>query len=452
MIKKNSHFQYFLYSLPSLPLAALSMPVYIFLPSYYADTLGLGLAVTGLVLFVTRIWDVVTDPVIGILGDRTRGLFGIFKGRRKPWMIMGMIPTLLGTWFLLVPPDGAGIMHLLVWSLILYLGWTAVILPLQAWGAELSPYYDERSKISAWREGLTVFGILGTLGLIAALGYSTDGLESKALLTIAAVTLILLPLTVGLACLFVPERPYLFENKISFREGLKTLVNNKAFRILILAYLINGVANGLPATLFIFYVKYALQMPDLTEIFLFIYFACGFIAVPLWLRLSFTYGKHVVWAGAMIWACVFFLMVPFIEPGDKWFYLAIVILTGLSLGADLVLPAAMQADVVDCDTLDSGQQRTGLYFALWSMSTKLSLAIAAGLAFPLLQLLGFEKNQPGTADQTLWPLIILYSIVPVILKLIAIFIMMKYPLNREIVEKNRQEIKEKWVEPRNMEH
>ena len=97
----------------------------------------------------------------------------------------------------------------------------------------------------------------------------------------------------------------------------------------------------------------------------------------------------------MIWACIFFGMVPLIGEGDYYGFLAISILTGFSLGADVTLPASMQADVVDVHTAETGEQRTGLYFALWSMATKLSFACAAGIAFPVLEWAGFSATLGG---------------------------------------------------------
>ena len=139
------------YGAPALPLAALGLPVFIHLPTFYATAMGWVFATVGAILLFARLWDVITDPLIGFLSDRTGGRFG----RRRPWIVAGMPLVLAATWALFVPPDGAGAWHLLFWSLALYLGWTMMILPLSAWGAELSPDYHERSRIAAYREGFS---------------------------------------------------------------------------------------------------------------------------------------------------------------------------------------------------------------------------------------------------------------------------------------------------------
>ncbi len=435
-MRKISTFSIIAYALPAFPLAALSLPVYIFLPTFYAQTLGLGLATTGLILLIARLWDVISDPVVGVLSDMTKTPWG----RRKPWIISWMPMVCLSSWFLLVPLPGADAAYLLLWSILLYTGWTGMILPLNAWGAELSSDYHERTRIAGWREALTVAGILFALGTIAYLGFAAGGNEGDALRTIALIMVIVTPIATILMAMGVREPKYIEKGRVGFREALPVLKHNAPFRKLITAYLINGIANGLPATLFLLFVEFGLGMKDKSGELLFIYFLCGVLSVPFWLVLSKKFGKHLVWCGAMIWACVFFGLVPFVGESDYTLFLAVCILTGFSLGADLVLPAAMQADVVDLDTLETGQQRTGLYFSLWGVATKLSLALAAGIAFPLLDLGGFSAETGGAV----WQLVALYAVVPIIFKIIAIKMMWSYPVTEEAVSQNHLKIMEKW--------
>ena len=411
------------YGAPALPLAALTLPVYIFLPTFYAETLGLGLASVGLALLMARLWDVVTDPLVGYLSDRTRTAIG----RRRPWVIAGAPLVLTAVWFLLVPGEGVGLAYLLGWSLALYLGWTMMILPLSAWGAELSPDYNERSRIAAFREGFILTGALCALGLPAVLGYAGSAEIGSALEAIALFVVVLLPPAMVALLALTPEpKPTAWHSR-GLRGGWAVIRDNRPFRRLISAYLLNGVANGLPATLFLLFVDHVLERPEQAGLLLAVYFASGVVAIPLWLRLSYRYGKHKVWCGAMIWACANFIWVPLLGPGDLPWFIAICVLTGVALGADLVLPSSMQADVVDLDTVESGQQRTGLFFAMWGMVTKLALAVAVGLAFPILDAVGFEEG--GEKDATsLLALAMLYGLLPVILKAAAIVLMWEYPI------------------------
>ena len=158
---------------------------------------------------------------------------------------------------------------------------------------------------------------------------------------------------------------------------------------------------------------------------------------PFWIWLSRRTAKHRAWRVAMLWNCAFFAVAPFLGPGDGDLYLVVCIATGLALGADLALPPAMQADVVDVDRAASGAERAGLYFALWGMATKLALALAVGIAFPLLDLAGFNAESGG--DEGIWALAWLYGGLPILFKLAAIRIMRGYDLDAASLARVQQD-------------
>lgn len=416
---------YFAYGLPALPLAALTVPVYIYIPPYYAQELGVDLALIGVLLLLARILDAVSDPVIGLLSDRWETRWG----RRKPWIAGGTAAALVTAFMLCLPPKDAGGAYLFFWSVALYLAWTAISLPHNAWGAELSTDYNERSHIVAWREALTVIGTLcatGMPGLLIVAGLT--GAEAP-LIGIFLFAAILLPVGTLLALRMVPEPPAVQFGHQDWRTGLAIIWRNRPFRALIIAFLLNGMANSLPATLFLLFATHVLESGNAQGAILFAYFGAGVIAVPFWLKLADRYSKHRIWAVSLLWACGVFLWVPLLGAGDLWAFVAISILSGISLGADIVLPASMQADVVDADTAESGTQRTGFYFALWGVATKLSLAGAVGLAFPVLDLLGFDAQSDSNGSTALLGLSLLYGLVPVGFKLVSVMLIWNFPID-----------------------
>lgn len=425
------------YGLPGLPAAALLFPVYIFLPAFYAEDLGLGFAAVGAVLVGARIWDAVTDPVVGWASDR----FSLGIGRRKAWVIGGTPLLVIAAWFLFRPGDDATIAYLLVWSMLAYLAMTMVQIPHQAWGAELSPDYAERSRITGARE---IFVTIGTL-IAAALPAMAAGGKGEALSLLAWGVAIALPLAI-LVCVFVvPDPKVSVSQRISIKEGARVIAQNRPFRRLVAAYLLNGIANGLPATLFLLFVENVLRQDDWSGPLLLVYFLCGIAAVPVWVRLAARFDKHRVWIWAMLANSTFFLLVLLLGEGDAWWFLGICILTGIPLGADLALPPSMQADVIDHDRARTGKRRAGLYFALWGIATKIAFALAVGIAFPLLELAGFSEEATGTDARSqiregLWALVGLYCTVPVIFKLAAIWIMRGYPITAKKHAEIRAEI------------
>ena len=414
------------YALPALALAMPTIPAYVYLPTFYAETLGLGLATTGAVLLVARMLDVFTDPLVGIISDR----FPTRWGRRKPWILLGGVLAALALVQLFQPPPEVTTAHLLVWSVVLYLGWTLVAVPYTAWGAELSDDYDERSRITGAREAAMIVGIIGASSMpavVTAIGYD----QQQGLATVAWLAIAIGVPSIGFLLRRVrevdrgPARPLA---SVTMMTASREILRNKPFVRLLSAWFINGLANGLPAVLFLLYLQHGLGAGETAQGALILaYFISGIAAIPLWLRLSSRIGKHRAWCSAMILACLAFVWVPLLGEGDLVAFFVICVLTGMALGADLALPPAMQADVVDLDSLRTGKRRAGVFFALWSMATKLALACAVGLAFPVLDLLGFEAGGVNSPAAIL-ALAILYAGVPTVLKVIAIAVTWNHPL------------------------
>jgi Na+/melibiose symporter-like transporter len=414
------------YGLPAIALAIPTIPIYVQLPSYYATEIGLSLSAVGGAMLAARLLDVVTDPLIGLLSDGRPMRFG----RRKPWIAAGALLGGYAMMQLFLPPAGVSAVYLLVWASLLYLGWTLVAIPYAAWGAELSIDYHERARITSVREAASLFGVLAAGAMLAAgpqFGWSLS--QSQASVGIAAI-LIGAP-ALALLLWLVPEsgaadsagpRP-------GFAAVLAGLQHNRPFLRLIAAWFLNGLANGLPAALFPLYLRHGLQVGEhLQGALIFAYFAAGITAIPLWLRLSRRVGKHRTWCAAMLLCCAAFVVVPFIAPGQWPIFLAVCIVTGAALGADLALPPAMQADLVDYDAWKFGRPRAGMLFALWSMASKLALAGAVGFAFPALDWLGFDANAVANPTQALLGLVVIYALIPVVIKVITVALVWSHPL------------------------
>lgn len=426
--------QIFVYGLPAIPISVLTLPFFIFVPTFYTKTLGLDLALVGIVLSFIRLFDAVNDPLIGWMSDRVRPDFG----RRRSWFLSGIPLTVLGTWMIFVPGDNPSIFYLTVWGILLSIGWSMVQLPYAAWGAELSGDYQMRSRLSGTREGLVVVGTLIAI-ILPILASDSQEIDADGLLALAVFVCLGLPLAAAMTVTRVPEPTEHSRQSIGFSAGMRFLRKNTVFMRLLLSFFLNGLANGLPATLFLLFVGNVLNAPTAQGPLLITYFLCGIAGVPIWLAVSDRLGKHRAWSMAMILALPIFLLVLLLGEGDVWWFAIICVLTGLSLGADLTLPASIQADVIDIDTAETGEQRSGLYFAFWGLATKASLALGVGLAFPLLSWAGFDAQAENTSSALL-TLSFLYGGLPVVLKLLAICLMWNFPLDETRQIKLRQRI------------
>ena len=424
------------YALPALPFAVLTLPLYVIVPAFYARELALPRAAVGQTLLGVRLLDALSDPLAGVLADRWRPAFG----RRRLWFIAASLPAALAAWFLFTPPQNAGLAYLALWGAVLSVAWTAAQVPYAAWGAELTASYAGRARVTAWRE---TFGVIGTLLALSAQAvlpaFGLPG-ERAVLAAFALLVGIGLPLAALTTVARVREPADVTRARLPLRAGFAYMRANRAFLRLLLAYLLNGLANGFPATLFLFFVTQRLRAPEAVGAVLVVYLLCGIAGVPLWLALARRWSKHRAWCAAMLLASAFFGVAPFLGAGDGTWFGVIGVATGLALGADLILPPAIQADVIDADTEKSGEQRAGIYFAVWGLATKLALAGAVGLAFPVLAARGFDPGADAQSGEALTALAFLYAGLPVLLKLGAVAVMWNFPLGPEQARATRERI------------
>ncbi len=424
------------YGLTALPLSTLAVGMFIILPTVYAESAGIAMASLALVIPLTRTWDVITDPLIGWLSDHTRTRFG----RRRPWVLVAWLPLSAAIYALYVPPDDVGTVYLIAWSSVFFTAGTMLFMPYTVWGAELSDDYHQRSRVFAYRH---VFAALGTL-LAAALAWAvrdpgTNAIGAPALELIAWTGLIILPLTLLWLFLKVPERPIPLarppgpgpRRRVPWHRNMAVILANRPFRLVLAAYFFNGLANAFPATLFFFFVRHRLADSSATGMLLSAYFLAAVIGTPIWLKLSQRLGKHRSWCCAMLLAAAAFAFVPLIGSGHILAFLAIIVVAGLTLGADLSMPGAMLADVVDEDTIVSRRRRAGVFFALWAMVAKLALAVAVGISFAVLDKAGFDAKSDENTPEALLTLAILFGILPVIFKLVAATAAWRYPITAE---------------------
>ncbi len=398
------------YAAVALPLAAAALPVHVQVPKFYSG-LGLDLAVIGAVLLGVRLLDAVSDPLLGALADRIPRRFGGHKA-----MIAGAVPALAaGLWLLFNPP--ATLTLLVPWlmaALVLaYLGLSAASIGHLALGSALSRDYAERTRITATRGVAALAGVLCAAAIPELLvrQYGTsEGLASFALGYAP-----LLALAAAITVFAGPAPAVISTARNMTWRGLLQPLRNPRFRRLAAVFLVNGTAAAVPATLLLFFAADVLQRADLTPLFLILYFAAGAAGMPLWVRLADRAGKVRAWLVSMVLAVAAFVWAWFLGAGDAAAFAAVCVLSGIAFGADLALPAALLADLIDDDEDDRGRP-DGAYFGLWHLLEKLALALAAGVALPMLQWLGY---QPGSAAGSGSALSLVYALLPCAIKLVA---------------------------------
>lgn len=413
------------YGFLGLPLAALGLPLVVYLPQYYEAMPTLSVGLVGTMFVIARLVDVVSDPLVGMASDRWPTRFG----RRLPWVAAGTPLLMISAWYLFVPGRTASAAYLLIWLILAYLGWTLIYLPYTSLGAELSNGYNERSWITAFREGFFALGTLVAI-LLPALTQHGANHSGTGLGAVAMFLLVSLPIAAALLLWRVREPPCPRRTTVAWREGWRLLKRNRPFRRLLITHVLNGAANGLPAVLFLYYVNEILGASrTVGGIFLTIYFLSAVAGLPAWLWIGRNWPKHRLWCASMLWVSAVFTFTLLLGEGDYIAYGVICVLGGACLGVDQAIPASIQADVIDEDTAAGGDGRAGIYFGLWSMATKLALALAIGIAFQVLAWVGFQSGTDNGAAAE-WALKILYGLLPVIVKLAVVPFMWRFPLGR----------------------
>ncbi len=393
------------YGLLGLPLAFVALPLYVILPNHYAREFGVPLATLGAILLGARLFDAFIDPLLGRLSDR------LFARSAKSVLALGAIAALvlaIGFALLFFPPvrtPGALIAWATVMLMVTYAAYSALSVSHQSWGAMLGGNEAQRSRIVAWREGLGLIGVVLASVTPVALGLP------------ATTVVFVIALIVGWLAWSRAVRPVARAGLHAVQAGaLWRPFKHANFRRLLAVFMVNGIASAVPATLVLFFIQDRLQADDdLQPLFLGSYFLAAALSIPMWLALVKRLGLAKSWLCGMFLAIAVFSWATQIGAGQTSAFLLICALSGIALGTDLALPGALLAGVIQANG-DSGKAE-GAYFGWWNFATKLNLALAAGLALPLLAVFGYA---PGIrAPQALGALVIAYCVLPCVLKLFA---------------------------------
>jgi GPH family glycoside/pentoside/hexuronide:cation symporter len=393
------------YSLLAVPLMMTALPLNILLPDFYAARTALSLQAIGLILLATRLVDAVTDPLLGSWVDaqKSRGAY------LRP--ILLATPVLAAAFYLVFHPSPSLAPAGQAWWLFLtlataYVGYSLAMVAYQAWGAELAHDDAGRTRITGAREGAGLIGVLAGGSLPQVAGYGAAFATLVVLLALALAAMIWRAPRAPRARPLPPGNPYL-----AFVVPLG-LANT---RWLLAVFALNALAPSITATVFLFFVSDRLGLAASAPLFLAVYFLAGAASMPLWTRLARHVSLHALWLTGMVAAVAAFVWAFWLPAGAFWGFAAICVLSGLAFGADLALPPALLARVIDANGHNG--QREGAYFGLWNFVNKLVLAVAGALALTILEGLGYARGAQDAA--ALQALAFTYAVVPCLLKLVA---------------------------------
>ena len=398
------------YGFFGLPLAMVALPIYVYLPQFYAARAGLSLAMIGAVLLTARVAAAFIDPLLGLWIARGQGAYARYVALALPVLLAGFVA--------LFHPPALGRTASLAWFLatlmLVYVGFGIATIAHQSWGAALTQAPAERARVSGVREACGLAGVVLAAGVTGALGYGALALAFAAALALGAALL-----------LFKAPRPKTAAAAGAVGAGWRVMAvpfRQAPFRALFAVLMVNGVASAIPATLFLFFATDHLQLGAYAGAFLIMYFGAAAISIPFWVQMAVRFGEARAWVGGMLMASVVFVWAFWLDPGAALAFGAICVLSGLAVGADLALPPALLAGVIKA--AGHAASREAAYFGVWNWGVQMTLALAAGIALPLLEWLGFV---PGSGGTTL-ALVAAYALLPCALKLLAAALLWRAPL------------------------
>ena len=400
----------------------------IMLPAFFAEVHNFDIAIIGTYIFLAKIIDIASDPIVGWINDKK-----ILN--RKVLIILGSVLCSIGLYKLFIQKQIDYDAYLLVWISVLYLGWTLFQIPYLSIGYDLEKDYFLRTKLSANRELFILFGLFFSLGFPMFFNFSNAELLSL------IVYIAIFSGFVGVIVMLnkIPDNRKTNKD-VELKSVFKNLKNNNLLVRLMFAWFINSLANVFPMILFSFYVSYVLGGNDSDrQVVLFYYFLFAILGVPFWTYLSKRFGKKRTWVTSLILSAFFFIFVLFLSKGDIHFFIIISCITGFCLGADLIIPPSIQADLSDVHLNKFKEDISGILFSLITFFNKLSFALASLFVFSILSYLNFEANEEINPETKIF-IICSYALTPILLKCLSSFILMSFRITEMDLKKIQKKI------------
>ena len=438
------------YIMNSITPPILIMPI-------YNLVFGLDPVKIGIALAVPRLVDAFTDPLMGNISDNTRSRWG----RRRPYIFIGAILSALLIPFLFTPPvqtHNFMFFYLMVMATALSLAYTVYVVPYTALGFELTPDYDEKTRVLAWR---MYIGLIGSLTLpwayrAAQSDLFSDTVRGAVMIGVfAAVVVIvtgLLPAITGREKVFAQSQA-----KVGLLSAVKTAFMNKSFTILVVAYLIiiGGVFSSMTLPLYIntYYVFDGDTVAASAVVGMngTIMALTSYISLPLITWFSVRLSKRIAMMTGLMLAVVgtasTWLTITPVLPSLQYISMFII---GLGLQGCWLMVSTMTADVCDEEELRTGLRREGVYGAVISFTLKLAMSASAIVAGAVLVLSGYDTelaNLTGQVDASVeWRMRVLFIVFQAVPMLIAAGLFLYYPITRQRAEQTQRLLKERHAE------
>ena len=416
------------YSLPTGITWFLGAPMIIILPGMYAKYFGLTLTSIAMVLLISRLFDAVTDPVIGYLSDRYRK----WSGTRKPLIILGAVGIVVGSYLLFVPPADVTVAYFLTCSLIFYLGWTLFEVPHLAWGGELATDYRDKTRIYTMRGFFTSLGPLlfftiPLLGIFESKEFTPEMLKWSVLVcALLAIPMILLCIKT------VPSgRVSDIDKQDSFRLLIDSILRNRPFLLFLVTYVVLGIGMGMWIGVTFIFIDAYLGLGEKMALAFTLGALAGIISIGLWYKLADWYGKKWAWGTGMAVGAIAMGGFAWLTPGEQSLIPLVTLMCAAycAFAAMQTLTPSLLSDIVDYSTWKFGVDRGGTFFSVYLICTKANMSVGAGLGLGIAGWYGLDPSAAIHTEESLFGLFLSISYMPAFLFLASIILIMLMPID-----------------------
>ena len=400
------------YGLPTAPVHFVYTLVLVMFVKFATDVLAVeSVAAIGLVFLFARVWDAVSDPLVGFVSDRSRWNIG----RRKACLLVASVPMGAFTAMLWAPPEHLEAGALTAWIAVAVLGfYTAFTLfevPHTALGAELTHDYARRNRVFGTRHVMRTVGMFAAFLIGAQLLENLDAARDHARV-IGIVSGALCAVTILWVLRALPPERQAFRQmgpKNPLR-ALRDVLANPHARLVLLVFFIESIGTGGIGVLAPFVIGYVLLRPDLTAELLVIVPTAALAFVPVWLRLAQRFERHRLWLVSMMLSGCGYSSLLFLDENRWWLLAMSSSLAGIGMACSNTLGYALKADVIDYDEYLSGERKEGTYYAAWTFTSKLATGITIGVVGVALEWVDYRPGEAQTAEVRQWLLYLIAGI------------------------------------------
>ncbi len=408
---------------------------------FLTNVLGVNPALAGTMLLFPKLWDVISDPLMGAISDVTRSRFG----RRRVYLLYGAVPFGICFFVLFLAPGfQTEFANALQVSLLFALGCTAftvVNVPYASMVPEMSGDYNERLSITSFRMSFASIGALIAGGLAMVLvdagGGGAAGFRSMGAIFGVAIVISCL------VCFFGTRRaPSLPPQKEMppIKDQVRVAAKNYPFVMLMSSYFLQALAIGVMMAGFIYYVKYAMALPETAMNVAFpIFMITGVLFIPVWLAVGKRLGKIKSYYIGLAIFTVMMAAMFFVSASQLWLFYALVFMAGIGFSSFQLFPFSMLPDTIEYDQMQSGLRREGVFSGMWSAGQKIAYAVGPAIVGFALALSGFvtEGVQPESLNVGVR---VIFCLFPAVMILLSFLPFSKYKLTEEEFEKVKEKI------------